>query len=93
MQRPVRSIHRVVAAVLAIIWLLVGAVGFIVMARSGQWWWALFGLFAFWYAWVWVLVVAKGRLLTWQEASRPWRIHAPEPGKPSASPRKKQRDA
>ena len=72
-QKTVHSINRLVAALLAIIWALVGAVGFIVTVRSGQWWWALLGVCAFWYALVWVRVVAKARLLTWQEATMPWR--------------------
>ena len=92
MQRPVLSIHRFAAAMLAVIWALLGAAGFIAMARSGRWWWVLPGLFAFWYAWVWVVVVAHGRRLTWREASMPWRGRAPEPGKPAAPPRKRRRD-
>ena len=73
MPKPVRSIKRVVAALLAIVWTAVGIGGFLVAARSGHWWWVLPGLFACWYALVWALVVKKGRLVSLHEASRPWR--------------------
>ncbi|MEO5829528.1 MAG: hypothetical protein ABIQ36_03065 [Rhodanobacter sp.] len=93
MQMPVRSSNRLVAALLAIIWVLAGTVGFIVTVRSGQWWWALLGVCAFWYALVWVRVVVKARLLTWQEATMPWRGSDPGIGKSTRQAPRKRRKA
>jgi hypothetical protein len=67
------KINRLVALVLALIWLLAGALTVVLGLVKRQWLLPALGVFAFWYGLVWLRVVREGRQLRWREALWPWR--------------------
>jgi hypothetical protein len=67
------SISRVVAVMLALVWACAGVAGLVVAFTHGIWVAAIAGIFALWYAILWVRVGIQARLLTWSESATPWR--------------------
>ena len=71
-RRPVKSINRVVAAVLSGIWALSAVANLVVGFQTERWYRVLLSVFAPWYVLVWAAVVAPARLLTNREAATSW---------------------
>jgi FtsH-binding integral membrane protein len=66
---------RIVAAVLAVIWLAGGCVSLLVAAMQQRWLFAAAGLTALWYGVIWLYVYRAGRRLTFRESLTPWRLN------------------
>jgi hypothetical protein len=64
---------RVVALVLAVIWLVAGLAGFVAGITYGRWLLGVLGLLALAYAALWLRVVMQSRLLTWRGIMTRWR--------------------
>jgi hypothetical protein len=64
---------RIVAAVLAAVWLIAGMAIVILALTHRHWLAALLGPPAIWYGLAWVRVALEGRHITWAEARIPWR--------------------
>ncbi len=64
---------RIAAAILAVIWLMLGAAGVILGILRGNWILALVGGLAFWYGLIWERAAAEGRRLPWPAGLFPWR--------------------
>ena len=73
MRAKLGHISRAVAAILSLVWALVGIAGLAAAYAYGRWVLALAALFALWYAALWAHVAARARLLTWREIAVPWR--------------------
>jgi hypothetical protein len=64
---------RIVAALLAAVWVAAGVGGIVAAAMTAKGWLALLGLAAIGYGVVWARVARQERLLTIREALAPWR--------------------
>jgi hypothetical protein len=73
MRGKLGQINRAVAAILALVWACAGIAALVAAYASGRWVLALAALVALWYATAWARVVARARLLTWNEIATPWR--------------------
>ena len=69
----VRGVSRLVAAMLAVVWTIAGAIGLIAAFRDGYALAGVAAVFAFAYAAAWALVARRARLVSWSEFTRPWR--------------------
>jgi hypothetical protein len=78
-QRSVTGINRIVALVLALVWLGAGTAALVVGLLYGRWLLAVIAVFALWYGILWFRVVARSRLLTWSELAAPWRARKTRP--------------
>ena len=67
------KINRLVALVLALIWLVAGALVLVLGVVKRQWLLPVLGGFALWYGLVWLWVVRQGRQISWRQALWPWR--------------------
>jgi hypothetical protein len=72
-RRELSSVNRMVALVLAVIWLCAGIGAIVVGFMQARWLVVVLGVFALWYALLWLRVVSRRRLLTWAELVVPWR--------------------
>jgi len=72
-RNALRGINRVVALLLATIWLCAGVAGVVLGYIYSRWLLISIGVFALWYALLWSRVVARSQLLTWRELAVPWR--------------------
>jgi len=73
MQTKLRSINRLIAAILALIWACAGVGGLVVAYVYGTGVAAVAAVLALWYAALWIRVVVHARLLAWSEVAMPWR--------------------
>lgn len=64
---------RVVAAILAAVWILAGTVCALFAIRDRRWLLLALAILAIWYGLVWLRVVREGRRLRWPEGLLPWR--------------------
>jgi hypothetical protein len=72
-QSKLSTVNRSIALVLAVVWLLAGVAAIGAGLMHSSWLPLLLGVFALAYAFLWLRVVAKGRLLTWADVVAPWR--------------------
>ena len=72
-RRDVVGVNRLIALVLACVWIGGAAGGIILATHAGRPWLGLLSLFALGYGVVWLRVFAQSRLLTWSEVAMPWR--------------------
>lgn len=70
------GLNRFVAFVLALVWLGAGCAAIAFGLVSGGWLPVIGGFFAIVYAVLWVRVIVRSRLLSWQELRAPWRVAA-----------------
>ncbi len=68
---------RIVAGLLALIWLGAGLAALAMAAVAQRWLFALAGVGALWHGVLWVRVVREGRQLTSRKALMPWRLRRP----------------
>ena len=73
-KHPERT-FRIVAAVLAMIWLAGGCISLVAAAMQQRWLFAVAAFVALWYGIVWCYVYREGRRLTFRESLTPWRLH------------------
>ena len=64
---------RTVAAVLALVWIVVGVVSLVLSLVHERWLLALLAVVAILYGVAWIRVAAHGRLLRGRDLVRPWR--------------------
>jgi len=83
------GLNRMTALLLAVVWLSVGFVSIALGFLQGYWLAIVCGLFAIVYGVLWLRVVARSQLLSWQELVAPWRgaTHQSRPGPTSRSKR------
>ena len=72
-RRELSGVNRMVALVLAVIWLCAGIGAILFGFMQARWVFVVLGVFALWYALLWLRVVSRRRLLTWAELVVPWR--------------------
>jgi hypothetical protein len=72
-RNKIGGVNRVVALVLALVWLGTGIIGIVLGVVHGQWLLVAVAIFAIWYAVVWFRIVARSRLLKWRELIAQWR--------------------
>jgi len=65
---------RIVAALLAMVWIGAGVAALIAGVTVQRWLLSLAGLMALWYGVIWLFVARHGRRLTTREALTPWRL-------------------
>jgi len=70
--------NRTVAAVLALVWIVVGVVSLVLSLVHERWLLALLAVVAILYGAAWIRVAVHGRLLRGRDLVTPWR--APRPG-------------
>ena len=68
-----RLANRIVAAVLAAIWLCAGMLVLVLGLFQGRWLMILVGPLGIGYGLVWVRVAYEGQHLTWPDGLLPWR--------------------
>jgi len=66
-------LNRFVALLLALTWLAAGCLAVVLGFASGHWLVATGGFLAIVYGLLWLRVVIRSRLLSWQEFIMPWR--------------------
>ena len=66
---------RPVAALLALTWLTGGGASLALAFAEQRWLFAIAGVAALWYGWIWLGAYRRGRLLTAREALTPWRAN------------------
>ena len=71
-RRELASVNRMIALGLAVIWLCAGIGAIVLGFMQVRWLVVVLGLFALWYALLWLRVVSRRRLLTWAELVVPW---------------------
>jgi len=64
---------RVVASILATIWMVAGGLAIVLGLSKGRWLPPLLGALALFYGLIWLRVAREGRQLAWREALTPWR--------------------
>jgi membrane protease YdiL (CAAX protease family) len=67
------SMSRTVAAVLALVWIVVGVVSLVLSLVHERWLLALLAVVAILYGVAWIRVAAHGRLLRGRDLVTPWR--------------------
>lgn len=72
-QRKLGNANRILAFVLAGIWLCAGFAAIAVGLAHARWVLAVAGALALGYAVLWLRVAARRRLLAWSELVLPWR--------------------
>ena len=72
-QSRLGNANRILAFVLAGIWLCAGLAAIAIGVVRERWVIGIAGLFALGYAMLWLRVAARRRLLTWAELVLPWR--------------------
>ena len=78
----VSGIHRIVALVIALVWLTAGVAGLLLGISSSHWLLVGCAFFAIGYAFLWLRVVVRARLLAWHELIAPWRVPSDAPRLP-----------
>jgi hypothetical protein len=70
----VNGINRVFALVIALVWLAAGVTGLLLGISYSRWLLVGCAFFAIGYAFLWLRVVVRARLLAWHELIAPWRV-------------------
>lgn len=70
----VTGVNRLVAGLLSLIWLSSGLAGLYLGAAHRQWMLVALSLLALCYSALWLRVVLRSRLLSWQRLVFPWRM-------------------
>jgi hypothetical protein len=66
-------INRIVALVLALIWLIAGTTAVVLGFMQRRLLLPALGTVAIWYGLLWLRVFREGKQLQWRDALRPWR--------------------
>jgi len=73
LQLILTRLNRIVALVLAAIWLAAGTLAGVLGVVRRRWLLIAVGIIAIWYGVLWIRVACKGRQLRWRETLWPWR--------------------
>jgi hypothetical protein len=84
-RRKLSGLNRLAAALLAFVWLGAGCAAIVFGFASGQWLLVTGGFVAIVYGLLWIRVVVRSRLLSWNEFIIPWRSAASRSG-PASQP-------
>jgi len=77
-QHPEQSL-QIVAAMLAVIWLVGGCFSLVAAAMRQRWLFGVAAIAALWYGVIWCFAYREGRPLTLRESLTPWRLrHGPD---------------
>jgi hypothetical protein len=72
-RRKLSGLNRFTALLLALVWLGAGFIAIAIGFVRSRWLVSIGGVFAIAYGVLWLRVVVRSRLLSWQEVIEPWR--------------------